>query len=268
MNKVLGVKLFKKWCMAIMVLLIGVFLHARADAINLKVVYPVVVTNTGGTQTVVYQPITGGFRWLLEEDNTVDIKPGVPVVNPLALQVHNSTAPVAKAGHSNTATAIVTRPKQLRYQVSVLPDAGYAMGGALLPVGKDTVTVIVNPLPLPTAQVSVFVFNDNNPINNAPDLTEPGLTGFNVLIFDQLGQMSLDAFGNPLGTEYQRVNPADPKSDFVFDADGNPVVSVLGSGVLTTDATGNVIIKNINPGKYGIRAIAPIGSPWVQTNTI
>ena len=68
----------------------------------------------------------------------------------------------------------------------------------------------LNQYPLPTAQISVFVFNDNNPINGAPDLPqETGLAGFHVQLIEaggtygaSGGEVTQDAFGNPLGTTY------------------------------------------------------------------
>jgi len=113
---------------------------------------------------------------------------------------------------------------------------------------------------MPTAQITVFAFEDNYPINNAPDLPEErGLEGFSVLVADAAGryghaggQQMMDAFGNPLGTAY--------------DADGN--VTGMGTGVIKTDASGNVTIKYLPPGKYGIKIVPPKGEGWVQTSTI
>lgn len=253
---------FKKWCMAVMLLLVVLVMGGTADAFTLKVVTPV---RDATTQVVTgYTPIDVGFRWLLEEDNTVDIKPGIPVVDPASVQIHNSYASVVKSGESNDATVTIPAAGQKRYFVSVLPTSGFTQSGAMVSPGQNTVTVIVSPMPVPTAQISVFVFNDNNPVNAGPDLTEVGLAGFNVLMFDQLGQVSKDAFNNPLGTEYQK----NPDGSFILDPDGAPVIQTLGTGVLTSGADGFVNIKYINPGKYGIRAAPPIGTTWVQTNTI
>ena len=47
-------------------------------------------------------------------------------------------------------------------------------------------------MPIPTAQISVFVFRDDAPVNNAPDLPEEsGLEGFNVLVFDAGGRYGM-----------------------------------------------------------------------------
>ena len=102
--------------------------------------------------------------------------------------------------------------------VNVLPNAG--------PAGvSDDVTVVVQQHPIPTAQIAIFLFEDNYPLNGTPDLPEEenppaggvgadGLgpvdwTQFNIILEDpaglygqQGGPVLQDAFGNQLGTTY------------------------------------------------------------------
>ncbi len=199
-------------------------------------------------------PVTG-FRWLLEEDTTYDVVPGAIVTDSPGVAIHKSYAPVVSTGHSRTARANIRVPRTKRYFVSVLPDADHAMGGVSIKVNQRTATVVVQSHPLPTAQISVLVFHDNNPINNAPDPPfEEGLAGYTINVRDQLGgPMSQDAFGNPLGTTY---NP-----------DGS--VLQLGTGVIVTDANGQAFVKNLHPGKYGVQASPPPDKlAWTQTATI
>ncbi|MGZ8248044.1 hypothetical protein [Methylomagnum sp.] len=221
-----------------------------------------------------------GFRWVLEEDDTIQSPPGVRVTDSLSLRLHTSKAPVVASGESptgeaGTTTLSFTEQPGKRYFVSVLPfDGGHTLGGVPVNLsgGTATVTAQVTTHNLPTAQVSVFVFQDNNPINNAPDLPgeqpSPASCGagglcpqqFTVRVFDGgggygatgPGPLLADAFGNPLGTEY--------------DTDGN-VVS-LGNGIIHPNADGVAIIKNLVPGKYGIEVIPPAGQGWHQTTTI
>ncbi|MBI5640921.1 MAG: hypothetical protein HZA17_10895 [Nitrospirae bacterium] len=161
--------------------------------------------------------------------------------------------------------------------MSVLPDSTYGNGGAPVSVGQGNVTVFVQPFPIPTAQISVFAFVDQNPINNLWDEGEQGLGDARVYISDQLGEVSQDVFGNPLGTRY--------------NSDGS--VSVLGTGTIKTLTkrdfdngnnpdnikVGEALIKNIAPGKYGILVVPPqfddnlLPIPnrsiqWIQTTTI
>ena len=143
------------------------------------------------------------------------------------------------------------------------------MSGAAVADQQTSVTVTVDRLPIQTAQISVLVFQDNNPINNEPNFGfEPGLPGFSILIFDQLGQVSMDAFGNPLGTEYVFTTDVNGNKVPVSNPDGSPVVLTMGTGVIISDANGEAFIKYLAPGKYGIEVVSPIGTPWVQTNTI
>ena len=200
----------------------------------------------------------GSFRWIVEEDLTYQTIPGEMDPHSQAVSFHRSYMPVVATGTSANPTIALDPLKH--YYVSVLPDSGYTIGGAQIAPGQETVNVYVNKLPLPTAQITVFVFEDNNPINNAPDEPqETGLEGFSVTVTDaggrygQVGgQMMTDAYGNPFGTTY--------------DPDGN--VITMGKGTILTDANGMAIIKNLYPGKYTIQVVPPAGKNWQQTSTI
>lgn len=255
-------------------LLLGV--NAQAFTVN--------VVDDSGT------PITGGFRWLLEEDNTNVTAPGVSVRVSISTDIHKSHAPVVNQGSAAAASATITEDingstldDTKQYFISILPNdiqvSGYSNGGAVVTpavVENDgTVTVTVNSNPIPTAQISVLAFVDHNPINNVFDTGEQGLGGATVILSDTAGQVSQDAFGNPLGTRY--------------DTGGN--VTQLGTGVITTltqdqfDSgtpsdnpydldVGEVLIKYLVPGKYGIVIIPPNlddtggAISWSQTATI
>ncbi|HEY9051874.1 MAG TPA: hypothetical protein VIQ03_10050 [Gammaproteobacteria bacterium] len=217
---------------------------------------PLTVTGSDGVSITDY-------RWLIEEDETRHIVPGETCLNGqladcLSTQFHRSYMTVVAEGRSTDLMPVLDPAK--RYYITVLPDAGYSIGGAQVEAGQTSAAITVNALPLPTAQIRVYVFNDNSPINNAPDTpVEQGLEGFSIILEDAGGRYGIsaghqvnDIFGNPLGTTY------------------NPDGSVLaaGDGTITTDAQGFAVIKNLAPGKYGIQAIAPQGQNWVQTSTI
>jgi hypothetical protein len=94
------------------------------------------------------------------------------------------------------------------------------MGGA--PIGIDpttkvqqsAVTIYTQPNPFPPSKLSVFVFEDDFPLNGEQDAgggidvlatNEPGLGGFNITLFDDAGgtggatgQMTCDMFNQPL----------------------------------------------------------------------
>jgi hypothetical protein len=228
-----------KWCFALAVAALGALLHSEALATRVSVVDQ----NN--------QPVRG-FRWLLEEDTSRAITPGVyqPPDNTVRLSVYRSYSPVVKTGRSRTNRLNVNVPRGKKYFLSVLPDSGHTLGGTLIEPRQRTATVVVQKHPLPTAQITVKVFHDINPINNAPDAGEAGIPGFKILLLDQLGQTAFDAFGNPLGTTYQ----TDASGNYVLDADGNPVVSALGND-LYTDANGEVTVRFLAPGKYGVRVV-------------
>src|SRR5512139_3126158 len=235
--------------LALLMLLAGMALQCAALAQTLTIH----VVDAAGN------PIGTGFRWLVEEDATkdVDFTPAQPGRD-LSLSFHTSYMPVAGKGDSANATINLDPTK--RYYVSVLPNSGYQMGGAPVRRGQESVTITVNGQPIPTAQISVFAFNDNQPINGAPDLPqELWLAGFSVLLFEaggtygaSGGQVTQDAWGNPLGTTY--------------DAAGN--VLVRGDGTLKTGPDGTLLIKYLAPAKYTIQIVPPAGSDWHQTSTI
>ncbi len=252
-----------------------------------------------------------GFRWLLQEDTTFAVEPGVPTADMLSVSFHKSYHPPARrdsgaqagtglSGNTDGSSVPITdvpgsAGNPQRYYVSVLPYAGYSISGAPVVVdgSNPTITVTVQKHPIPTAQISIFLFHDNFPINGAPDLPEetnpaPGDLGhvdwtqFNILVEEPAGRFGIaggqviqDAFGNPLGTTYQKGCDADgqpdtdPLTNFgCLDASGDPTVITLGDGTLHPDENGFLTIENLAPGKYGIVAIPPTASGWQQSSTI
>ena len=153
------------------------------------------------------------------------------------------------------------------YYVSVLPNdagtgEGHSLGGAQIPAGTAsgaTIDVVVNNQPIPSAQISVIVFEDNAPTNGVPDTGEPGLGGFEIHLEDASGR-----YGQSPGT----VN---------FDVNGDPLRNALdcfgGSpqpdGVILTCPDGTALIQNVPPGKFGVIVTPPAGpDTWTETSTI
>lgn len=130
-------------CGMVMALLVGAVLPAGLHAFTLEVKDP---DNN---------PVSG-FRWLVEADNTNQPVPGALVADSLAVDIHKSHAPVVDAGYSAGSSAVVAVANDTRYVVSVLPDSGYTMSGSNVAVGQDLVTVVVNPYPVPTAQITIL----------------------------------------------------------------------------------------------------------------
>jgi hypothetical protein len=220
------------------------------------------------------EPVTD-YRWLVEEDATKASIPNVPAdASNLALSFHTSYMPVVGAGDSidpaKSPSGLVLDAAK-RYYVSVLPRSGYQMGGAQVAPGQTSVTIVVNTIPMPTAQISIFVFEDNQPINGVPSLPqEQGLANFSITLKEaggtygaSGGQVTKDAFNNPLGTTYQQ----NPDGTFVYNADGTPAVLTLGNGFIKSGPDGVAQIKYLFPAKYTIEVIPPDGT-WHQTSTI
>jgi len=208
------------------------------------------------------------YRWLVQEDATFHHDPNAPdpVVDQQSLNFHRSYMPVVAQGSGAAEFLNVALDPAKHYYVSVLPSdagsgAGHTIGGTQIPPGTTAANVFVNNQPIPTAQISVFVFNDNFPTNGAPDAPEPGLGGFQITLEDAGGRygisggtMMQDAFGNPLRNS-------------LFGSAGCPGTAPM--GVILTCPDGRALIKDLPPGKYGVIAIKPLGGPaWVQTSTI
>ena len=194
-----------------------------------------------------------------------------------------------------------------RYYISILPgdaaDGGHGMGGAQIAAGQASVDVTVQPLPYPTAKISVFVFEDDSPLNGENDTgggvdvlapNEPGLEGFNIVLLDQTGQfgdpagqLTYDEFGQPVSNSLAgtidpitRLNACPisktstdglvgvivtcPKYEDGVDLQGNKVLSPL---------AGHAVIANMYPGLYEVHTTpgadrAARGEEWLQTNTL
>ncbi|HET7291511.1 MAG TPA: Ig-like domain-containing protein, partial [Vicinamibacteria bacterium] len=222
------------------------------------------------------------YRWIVEED--VMWHPDPTVAPPsssdpdatLATSFHKSYLPVVAQGcvggrcESPIPFGQAVLDPARHYFVSVLPldvdsGSGHTMGGAPLPPGAGSVTVRVNAQPVPTAQVSVLVFEDMSPTNGAPDAktVERGLGGFQILVEDSAGrygqaggQMLQDAYGGFL----RNAKAGQPGCENAASAP---------DGVILTCDDGTALIQNLPPSKYGIQAVPPAGGPvWLQTSTI
>ncbi len=264
---------------------LGVLLLALLSS-SASAAFTLSVTDAAGT------PLPIPFRWMVEEDTTAANDPAQgPVNDSLSFTMHSSHAPVVASGEGFGGavidlTSVPGYAADKRYFVSVLPGnattaAAHQMGGSPVPVGASVVDVILQPQLVPTAQISVQIYHDNRPLNNEFDSVkvgdpEAGLEGFTITLEDMAGQIIQDAFGNPLGTQYE-TNPITKQP--ILDVDGTPMIALdpetleemLGDGVLYSGTDGLARFQNIPPGKYGVHAIPPImsvGEEWRQTSTI
>jgi len=251
------------------------------------------------------------YRWTVEEDTTFHPDPADPTADSLAQTFHSSYMPVVaqgcvgegacSEGETPTVFNTLALDPNKYYYVSVLPaDAvsatltdlgppetaianpyrmGHTIGGAQIPPAAErvgpTITVITNTQPLPYAQISMIVFEDNRPTNGAIDALEPGLGGFQITLEDaggrygaSAGQMSQNADGEALTNSLDCFEGAPPEG-IILSCPNTQTNRDNG-------LVGRVLIKNLFPAKYGIITTAPqngvsaSGAPvkWVQTSTI
>jgi hypothetical protein len=231
---------------------------------------------------------------------------------------------VCRSGSSKTIVlpGRVSLDQTKRYYISVLPgdaiDPGHAMGGAQLVylngAWRNTTAPTANPAPVVVepqlqqpAKLSVFVFEDDHPLNGEHDASggidtlapnEPGLGGFNITIQDLVGmsgdpagQMTYDEFNQPLSNALAgTIDPvtgqdacavtSNPKTG--FDGADSPtgltgVIPVCpkfeADGVTLSPLAGQAIVVNLPPGRYGVVATPAAdriarGEEWLQTNTL
>jgi Bacterial Ig domain len=116
--------------------------------------------------------------------------------------------------NSETLPGDVALDPAKHYYISVLPgDAagaadgsdGHALGGTDINPGKLSVTINSNAYPWDPAQLSIFIYEDNAPVNGQTDQDEVGLGGFNIVLVDAVGrsgdvagQQPMDQSGMPL----------------------------------------------------------------------
>jgi hypothetical protein len=185
-----------------------------------------------------------------------------------------------------------------------VPVCGHTMSGAPIPapVAGVFAPIVINvePTPLQTATLAIFVFEDDFPLNGEPDTggnnNEPGLGGFQVELWDEqsqagdfTGQMEHDIFNMPLSNSLNGlIDPltghnACPIGATAPDNAGNLNQVAAGrivvcpqyedDGVTPSPLAGNAIVKNLMPGRFGVvvhpsAAREAAGEVWYQTNTL
>jgi hypothetical protein len=184
------------------------------------------------------------------------------------------------------------------------PVCGHAMGGAQIPsVALNTdrttqnVKISLQQTPLPTAQISVFVFQDDSPLNGENDAgggvdiiapNEPGLGGFEIKLFDQAGglgdatgQITYDMFNQPVTNSLAgKIDPITGLNACPITARSDGIVGMIptcpmfeSDGVTPSPLAGQAVINNLYPGLYEIQAYPAAdrigrGEEWLQTNTL
>ena len=197
------------------------------------------------------------------------------------------------------------------------PQCGHTMGGGPIPAPTCTGTgaartcsfpagvpggavtggvgapVVVAPPeePLKTATVTVFVFQDDWPLNGEHDgngQIEPGLGGFQVNVWDTYGttgdvtgQDTYDMFNMPLSNALNgTIDPLTGLDACPLSNTGGVAIGVVivcpqfeADGMTPSPLVGQAVIKNLNPDKFSIlvhpsAAREAAGEQWLQTNTL
>ncbi len=191
---------------------------------------------------------------------------------------------------------------------------GHGMGGAPITIDPvshlqaTAVTVLVQSNPFPPSKLSVFVFEDDFPLNGENDAggqivdnqlgsQEPGLGGFEITLFDDAGgpgdatgQMTYDMFNMPLSNSLDgTIDPAtghnackiskaapSPSSGLTVSGITGTIVTCPtyeDDGVTQSPLAGQAVVANLMPGRYGVVATPAAdrigrGEEWLQTNTL
>jgi hypothetical protein len=223
----------------------------------------------------------------------VSVLPG-DAQNPL---INGGGAPVTNPNGS-------VRPFDIALDCSATPNdpkdpCGHIMSGAEIGPAQFTAlnaTVTLQKTPLKTAQLSVFIYEDNNPTNGQNDLNETGLGGFNIILWDPAGrtgdpagQQTYDAFNMPLTNALLGTpgcpDDQNPNSNGTGTSSTGNLVGVvytcpnapnpLPAGRTAADYSlaGYALIKNITPARYDVVAHPAAaregkGEVWWQTETL
>ncbi|PYY10931.1 MAG: hypothetical protein DMG69_05250 [Acidobacteria bacterium] len=295
---------------------------------------PTKTTNTGGTTstTVVptygtnfhtsYMPLVaaGCTGPLSCESGQTLVDPTTGSHAPAVCDIGNGVCRTTAGQQTPVSPGSVHLDPTKRYYISVLPgdaanpfntgnaQSGHGMGGApiLFPGATGTtpsVTILTEPTPLPTAKLSVFVFQDDFPLNGENDAggnatplapNEPGLGGFEIVLFDDAGgtgdatgQMTYDMFNMPLSNSL--AGTPDPTTGLdACPISAQPTRDPTQAGITGMVVTcpkfesdgktfsplaGQAVVANLMPGRYGVVATPgadriAAGEQWLQTNTL
>jgi hypothetical protein len=192
--------------------------------------------------------------------------------------------------------------------IACVPAAGTVVCTATSGAFPSTVNLVVQPNPFPPSKLSVFVFEDDFPLNGENDAgggidvlspNEPGLGGFNITLFDDAGgtgdatgQMTYDMFNMPLsnglagtidpatGLDACPISGANQTQGFDGTTSPTGITGTIvtcpkfeSDGKTLSPLAGQAVVSNLMPGRYGVVATPAAdriarGEEWLQTNTL
>ena len=177
---------------------------------------------------------------------------------------------------------------------------GHAMGGAEI---KPQVAGAWAPIKVATnaygwvpAQLSIYIYEDNAPVNNQNDLNEQGLGGFNIILMDAVGrsgdvagQQSYDSYGMPLSNallgrpgcpddQNALTNPTVPSATgnfvgVIYTCPNDPNAGTAQANLAKYALAGHALILNLTPARYDViahpsAARQGAGETWWQVETL
>jgi hypothetical protein len=183
-------------------------------------------------------------------------------------------------------------------------ECGHGMSGAPIAAGQTAITILAQPDPFPTAKLSVFVFEDDFPLNGEQDggggidvlsPNEPGLGGFQITLFDDAGgsgdatgQPTYDMFNQPLSNSLAGTpDPANSNADAcpisaisrigtdpntgLYDKTQTGITGMIvtcpkyeSDGKTLSPLAGQAVVANLYPGRYGV--VATPGADRIARN--
>jgi hypothetical protein len=239
---------------------------------------------------------------------------GTPAVCDIAGGVCRTDATAANGQIPVLPSQVALDPTK-RYYISVLPgDAadpfylpagtvGHGMGGAPIAAGQTSVTVLSEAAPYQPAKLSIFVFEDDFPLNGEQDAgggvdvlapNEPGLGGFNIQLWDSMGgngdftgQMTYDMFNQPLSNSLDGtidpvtgLNACPLSKQTTTDPTQAGITGMIvtcpkyeSDGKSLSPLAGQAVIANLMQGRWEVIATPGAdrigrGEEWHQTNTL
>src|ERR1035441_10579218 len=184
----------------------------------------------------------------------------------------------------------------------------YSTGACPATTPFAPVTVVSDLTPFPPGKLSVIVYEDDFPLNGEQDSgggvdvvspNEPGLGGFELILWDAYGQlgdvtgqMTHDMFNQPLSNSLDgTIDPntglnACPLSaqTIAAQATGDPTQAGITGRIVTcpkyesdnatlSPLAGQAVIANLMQGKFNVQAYPAAdriarGEEWLQTNTL
>ncbi|BDG02334.1 Ig-like domain-containing protein [Anaeromyxobacter oryzae] len=270
------------------------------------------------------------YRWTLQEDLT--FAHGTTATPPVTTRTvgtsfHRSHMPVVATGcvgpvscgsgqsvrgvvvtdadalaHQTTPDQVALDPTR-RYYVSILPGdgspPGHTMGGGQVKAAGAAwapLTIKLEATPLPTAQMSIYVYEDDSPTNGQDEPAESPLGGFNIILMDPAGrtgdvagQQSYDAFNMPLSNALlgrpgcpDELNTATNGTGtaaagnlvgVVYTCPNDPNEGTPAANPARYALAGHALIQNLTPARYDViahpgAAREGAGEIWWQTETL